>query len=328
LSDFYTLLNTPKAYRRLAMEYHPDRNDAPDAEARFKEITEAYEVLRDSEQRALYDRYGESGLKRGGRGFEGFHHVDLSEALNIFMRDFGAGMGGFESMFGGRQSAAESCEHWKRVKYAAATAWPGDPSRRRVAPAVGRVRSGGLPGACSASSCRWPLAPTAIEGRVRGERKVAVEIPEGVADNNYLTLRGQGGAGLRNGVPGDLIVILDIQDDDRFERHGDDLVFDLPVSFSQAALGGAFSVPTPYGDESVEVPAGTQTGTVLRLYGKGLPHLGRSGKGDLHIRLHLWTPERLSSEQETLFNQLAAIEGDPPKPESGFWSKIKEALGA
>ncbi len=378
MSDFYTLLNTPrdasendikKAYRRLAMEYHPDRNDAPDAEARFKEITEAYEVLRDSEQRALYDRYGESGLKRGGGGFEGFHHVDLSEALNIFMRDFGAGMGGFESMFGGRQSAAESrrgrdvrvnikltlddvangakrtiklrtlesCE----VCSGNGMARGSQQTACRTCGGSGEVRRatrsmfGQFVSVAPCPNCHGegevvtdPCEACRGEGRVRGERKVAVEIPEGVADNNYLTLRGQGAAGLRNGVPGDLIVILDIQDDDRFERHGDDLVFDLPVSFSQAALGGAFSVPTPYGDESVEVPAGTQTGTVLRLYGKGLPHLGRSGKGDLHIRLHLWTPERLSSEQETLFNQLAAIEGDPPKPESGFWSKIKEALGA
>ena len=378
MSDFYTLLNAPrdasaddikKAYRRLAMEYHPDRNDAPDAEARFKEITEAYEVLRDPEQRALYDRYGESGLKRGGGGFGGFHHVDLSEALNIFMRDFGAGLGGFESMFGGQQSAAESrrgrdvrvtmkltlddvangakrtlklrtletcevCSGNGMAQGSRPTECPtchGSGEVRRAA----RSMFGQFVSVAPCPNCHGegevvtdPCEACRGEGRVRGERKVAVEIPPGVADNNYLTLRGQGGAGLRNGVPGDLLVILEIQDDDRFKRHGDDLVFDLPVSFSQAALGGAFSVPTPYGDESVEVPAGTQTGTVLRLHDKGLPRLGRSGKGDLHIRLHLWTPDNLSSEQEALFNQLAAIEGEPPKPESGFWSKIKEALGA
>ncbi len=379
MSDFYTLLNAPrdasegdikKAYRRLAMEYHPDRNDAPDAEARFKEITEAYEVLRDPEQRALYDRYGEAGLKGGGGGFGGFHHVDLSEALNIFMRDFGVGLGGFESMFGGQQpSAAENrrgrgvrvtikltlddvangakrtlklrtletcevCGGQGLAQGARPVACPTCSGSGQVRRAT-RSMFGQFVSVAPCPNCHGegevitePCETCRGEGRVRGERKVAVDIPAGVADNNYLTLRGQGGAGLRNGVPGDLLVILDIKKDDRFERHGDDLVIDLPVSFSQAAMGETFSVPTPYGDESLRVPAGTQTGTVLRLDGKGLPRLGRSGKGDLHVRLHLWTPDKLSSEQESLFRQIAAMEGQPPKPDSGFWSKIKEALGA
>ncbi|MEE8267334.1 MAG: molecular chaperone DnaJ [Gemmatimonadales bacterium] len=379
MSDFYTLLNAPrdasegdikKAYRRLAMEYHPDRNDAPDAEARFKEITEAYEVLRDPEQRALYDRYGEAGLKGGGGGFGGFHHVDLSEALNIFMRDFGVGLGGFESMFGGQQpSAAENrrgrdvrvtikltlddvangakrtlklrtletcevCSGQGLAQGARPVACPTCSGSGQVRRAT-RSMFGQFVSVAPCPNCHGegevitePCETCRGEGRVRGERKVAVDIPAGVADNNYLTLRGQGGAGLRNGVPGDLLVILDIKEDDRFERHGDDLVIDLPVSFSQAAMGETFSVPTPYGDESLRVPAGTQTGTVLRLDGKGLPRLGRSGKGDLHVRLHLWTPDKLSPEQESLFRQIAALEGQPPKPDSGFWSKIKEALGA
>ncbi len=379
MSDFYTLLNAPrdasegdikKAYRRLAMEYHPDRNDAPDAEARFKEITEAYEVLRDPEQRALYDRYGEAGLKGGGGGFGGFHHVDLSEALNIFMRDFGVGLGGFESMFGGQQpSAAENrrgrdvritikltlddvangakrtlklrtletcevCSGQGLAQGARPVACPTCSGSGQVRRAT-RSMFGQFVSVAPCPNCHGegevitePCETCRGEGRVRGERKVAVDIPAGVADNNYLTLRGQGGAGLRNGVPGDLLVILDIKEDDRFERHGDDLVIDLPVSFSQAAMGETFSVPTPYGDESLRVPAGTQTGTVLRLDGKGLPRLGRNGKGDLHVRLHLWTPDKLSPEQESLFRQIAALEGQPPKPDSGFWSKIKEALGA
>ena len=166
------------------------------------------------------------------------------------------------------------------------------------------------------------------EGRVRGERTVSVDIPPGVSDNNYLTLRGQGSAGSRKGPAGDLIVILSVQKDEQFERHGDDLVFELPLSFSQAALGGDFPVPTPYGEENVTIERGTQTGTVLRLRGKGLPRLGQSGKGDLHIRLHVWTPERLNEAQEQLLRQLAEIEGEPPKREPGFWSKLKEALGA
>jgi molecular chaperone DnaJ len=122
--------------------------------------------------------------------------------------------------------------------------------------------------------------------------------------------------------------MLDVKDDDRFERQGDDLVFDLPVSFSQAAMGSGFVVPTPYGDEEIRVPAGIQPETVLRLKGRGLPVLGQSVKGDLLIRVHVWTPERLSDEQRRLFEELAKLEGEPPKRSPGFWSKLKEALGA
>ncbi|MDQ3427725.1 MAG: J domain-containing protein, partial [Gemmatimonadota bacterium] len=166
------------------------------------------------------------------------------------------------------------------------------------------------------------------EGRVRGERSVVVDVPAGVSANNYLTLRGQGAAGLRNGPSGDLLVMLDIKEDDRFERQGDDLIFDLSLSFSQAALGGKFAVPTPYGDEEVRIAAGTQTETVFRMKGRGLPVLGQSGKGDLLIRVHVWTPERLTEEQEQFFRELAKLEGEAPRRSPGFWSKLKEALGA
>jgi molecular chaperone DnaJ len=122
--------------------------------------------------------------------------------------------------------------------------------------------------------------------------------------------------------------MLDIKEDERFERQGNDLVYLLQVSFSQAALGGDFTVPTPIGEERVPVPAGIQTGTVLRLRGKGLPVLGQTSHGDLMIRVHVWTPEKLNAEQERLFRELAKHEGEPPKRSPGFWSKLKEALGA
>jgi len=163
---------------------------------------------------------------------------------------------------------------------------------------------------------------------VRGERTVPVEVPAGVSGNNYLTLRGQGAAGPRGGPSGDLLVMLDIKDDERFERQGDDLIFDLSLSFSQAALGGDHEIPTPYGRETLSIPAGTQPETVLRVRNKGLPVLGQEGKGDLLIRVHVWTPEQLNEEQERLFRELAKLEGEPPKRSPGFWSKLKEALGA
>jgi molecular chaperone DnaJ len=175
---------------------------------------------------------------------------------------------------------------------------------------------------------REPCEVCRGEGRVRTERTVTVDIPAGVSGNNYLTLRGQGAAGPRNGPAGDLLVMLDIKEDERFERQGNDLVYDLAVSFSQAALGGEFTVPTPYGDEQVRVQPGTQPETIIRLRGRGLPVLGQTHKGDLIVRVHVWTPERLSAEQERLFRELAALEGEPPTRSPGFWSKLKEALGA
>ncbi len=375
MSEFYALLGVTreateaelkKAYRKLAMEYHPDRNPAPDAEARFKEITEAYEVLRDPQKRAAYDRFGKAGV--GGAGGFDYHHVDLSEALNIFMRDFG-GMSGLESLFGGgrpRQDhrrgqdvrvtlrltlteVATGVKKSVRLKsLERCTVCDGSGAKAGTKPSTcttcggsGEVRRaarsmfGQFVSVSPCPTCAGegtvianPCEACRGEGRVRGDRTVSVDIPPGVASNNYLTLRGQGAVGPRNGPSGDLLVMLDIKEDERFERQGDDLYHDFLLSFSQAALGGTFTVPTPYGEEEVKIPAGTQTETLLRLRGRGLPVLGQSGKGDLLIRVHVWTPERLTSEQERLFKELATTEGEPPKRSPGFWSKLKEALGA
>lgn len=378
MSDFYSLLGVPhdateadikKAYRKLAMELHPDRNSAADAEARFKEITEAYEVLRDSHKRATYDRYGKAGVGRGSGGFE-YHHVDLTEALNIFMRDFG-GLGGFESMFGGQRAARDGAESRRgqdirvdvkltltevatgakrTIKLKTLTACVtcgGSGAKKGTRPTpcatcggAGEVRRaarsmfGQFISVVACPTCggegviiKEPCEICRGDGRVRGDRSVSVDIPPGVSTNNYLTLRGQGAVGPRNGPPGDLLVMIEVKDDERFQREGEHLIYDLPLSFSQSALGGSFQIPTPYGDEPLVIPPGTQAGSVMRLRGKGLPRLGQSGRGDVHVRIHIWTPERLTPEQERLFRELASIEGDAPKRESGFWSRLKEALG-
>ena len=159
-------------------------------------------------------------------------------------------------------------------------------------------------------------------------RSVTVEIPPGVSSNNYLTLRGQGPAGVRGGPAGDLIVMIEVKEDERFERQGDDLIHELPVSFSQAALGFEFRVPTATEETLVDIPPGTQSGTVIRLKGKGLPRLGQGGTGDLHVRVHVWTPDTLTDEQARIFRELAGHEGEPPSRSGGLWSKIKEVLGA
>lgn len=375
MSEFYALLGVArnaddgeikKAYRRLAMEYHPDRNRSADAEAKFKEITEAYEVLRDPQRRASYDRYGRAGVNGTSNGFN-YHHVDLSEALNIFMRDFG-GLGGFESLFGGDRRGVDS-RRGQDVKVAVRLTLEEVATGAKKALklklldrcgtcAGSGAKKGSKPAACQTCSGTGELrrsarsvfgqfvsvtaCPTCAgegtvlketcevcrgDGRVKSERTVSVEIPAGVSSNNYLTLRGQGASGPRGGPPGDLIVLLEVLDDERFERHGDDLLHDLQVSFSQAALGASFRVPTPYGEDTLVVPSGTQSGTVLRIRGKGMPRLGQNGFGDLHVRVQVWTPERLAPEQERLMRELAQHEGEPPQRSPGFWQKVKEAFG-
>ena len=379
--DFYSVLGVPrdaseadikKAYRKLAMEHHPDRNKSPGAEERFKEITEAYEVLRDEAQRAAYDRFGEAGLRGAGAPFGGgFAHFDLSEALNIFMRDFG-GLGGFDAFFGGGERTRRDRRRGPDLKVSlkltlaeVATGSSKSLKLRTLDTCETCQGSGAKPGSkattcgtcggtgevrraahsmfgqfVSVSPCptcagegtviREPCATCHGEGRVKAEKTVQIDVPAGVADHHYLTVRGQGVPGPRNGPPGDLIAVLEIAEDPRFERHGDDLVYDLPVSFSQAALGAAVEIPTPYGSAPLKVQPGTQTGTIYRLRGKGLPRLGEGGRGDLHVRVQVWTPTQLTPEQEQVFQELEKIEGEPPADSlgRGFWNKIREAFGA
>ena len=380
MSEFYDLLGVPrdaveedikKAYRKAAMQYHPDRNSAPDAEAKFKEIAEAYEVLRDPDKRAAYDRYGKPGVNgSAGAGAGGFHHVDLSEALNIFMRDFG-GMGGLESLFGG--GAARDPSESRRgqdirvtVKLSLLEVATG---AKRTVKLKTYVNCGGCSGTGGAKGTRptrcstcggqgevrrasrsmfgqfvsvapcptcggegavitTPCEQCRGDGRTRGERTVAVEIPAGVSSNNYITLRGQGAVGRRGGPAGDLLVMIEVKDDDRFQRQGDDLYYEVSLSFSKAALGAELEIPTPRGPEKVTIPPGIQPGEVLKLKGKGLPRLGQGGVGDFNIRVTLWTPGTLTEAQRTLFEELAKVEGEPPKESGGFWARLKEALGA
>src|ERR1051325_9979132 len=332
--DYYAVLGVPrdaseaaikKAYRKLAMESHPDRNREAGAEERFKEIAEAYEVLHDPEQRALYDRYGESGLRGAGATAGGVSAFDLSEALNSCMRDFG-GLGGFDAFFGGgertrrdrrrgadlkvslRLTLAEvatgttksvkmktldtcgACKGTGGKAGARATACStcgGSGEVRRAAQSMfGQFVSVSPCPSCGGDGTviRDPCPVCRGDGRVKAEKTVQLDVPAGVADHHYLTVRGQGVPGPRNGPPGDLIAVLEIVEDPRFERHGDDLVYDLQVSFSQAALGADVEIPTPYGSAPLKVQPGTQTGTMYRLRDKGLPRLGESGHGDLHVR--------------------------------------------
>jgi molecular chaperone DnaJ len=376
MSDYYSVLGVgrdaqdediKKAYRKLAMQFHPDRNNgSKDAEERFKEITEAYDVLGNREKRATYDRYGEAGLRGGG--FGGFHHVDLSEALGIFMRDFG-GFAGLDELFGGRShggvragadvkvtipltlaEVAAGVEKTFTLKLLdpcdrceGTGAEPGSSSVRcPTCGGTGEVRRaqrsffGQFVSVAPCPSCAGQgkvieaqCKKCRGDGRVRGEHTIPVDIPAGVATGQYMTLRGMGSVGPRGGPRGDILVVFDVEEDPRFERDGADLFTEVLVTYPQLVNGADVSVPLVNGSFSLRVPAGTQSGQVFHVRGRGLPRVNASGSGDMQVRIQLWTPQSLTNEQEALIKQLAALETEPPAPrEKGFWSKVKEALGA
>jgi molecular chaperone DnaJ len=375
MADFYEVLGVArgasddeikKGYRKMAMQYHPDRNNgSKEAEERFKVITEAYDVLRDPNKRAAYDRYGEAGLRGGGGG--GFHHMDLSEALSMFMRDFG-GFGGFEGGRGGESASRtgsdvkipvtltllESATGIERAismklldpcdRCAASGAEPGTtPQRCTTCNGTGEVRRaqrsffGQFVSVSPCPTCSGagttiatPCKKCKGEGRVRGDKTINVKIPAGVATGQYMTLRGVGNAGPRGGERGDVIVVFDVEEDPRFERDGEDLYTEALVSYPQLVLGADIEVPNVTGPISLRVPAGTQSGQVFHLRGRGMPRVNSGGVGDLHVRVQLWTPDSVSAEEEALLKQLAGFERLPAveQRDKGFWAKMKEALRA
>jgi molecular chaperone DnaJ len=380
MADFYQTLGVPrtssdadikKAYRKLAMQWHPDRNNgSQDAEEKFKAITEAYDVLRDPDKRAMYDRYGEAGLRGGGGA--GFHHVDLSEALNIFMRDFG-GFAGLGDLFGGGarstgpragqdvklsveltlNEVAEGVQKTFTVKLldpcdkcGGGGAEPGTrPQPCQTCGGSGEVRRaqrslfGQFVSVMPCPTCSGegtvvtsPCKKCRGEGRVRSEHTIPVRIPAGVATGQYMTLRGLGNAGPRGGPRGDILVVFEVQDDPRFERDGEDLYCEVLVSYPHLVLGGDVDVPTVNGSVSVRLPAGTQSGQIFHLRGRGLPRVNGSGTGDLHVSVQVWTPAResLSREELDLVERLSALTAAPPQQPraKSFWAKMREALGA
>ncbi len=376
MADFYAVLGVPrdasdddikKSYRRLAMQWHPDRNGgSKEAEEKFKEITEAYDVLRDPQKRAAFDRYGEAGLRGGSQ--QQYEHVDLSEALNIFMRDFG----GFGDLFGGqggrRQSGPrsgadiklplpltlvevatgvektvvlkvlESCDRCE-----GSGSEPGTkPQTCGTCNGQGEVRRaqrsffGQFVSVAPCPTCAGegvvvssPCKKCRAEGRVRAERTLKISVPAGVATGQYMTLRGAGNVGPRGGTRGDVLVVFEVDDDERFDRDGEDLFCEALVTYPQLVFGADIRVPGLTGDLSLRVPAGTQSGMVFHLRGRGLPRVNASGTGDLHVKVQLWTPQTLQPGEEALITQLASLQGSaPPQRDKSIWSKMKEALGA
>jgi len=383
MSDYYTLLNVPrdaddeqikKSYRKLALECHPDRNQgSKEAEERFKEVTQAYEVLRDADKRVTYDRYGEQGLK-GRPGSGGTGGFDFSDAIDVFMRDFG-GFSGLEDIFGmrgahGQRTTVRQAQTVRiRLPLTLLEVAQGVTKTLRVALLNecekcngSGAQAGTAPTSCggcggsgeerlvqrsvfgqfvSVQPCRTcqgegrvieqPCDTCRGEGRARHETDIEVEVPPGVTSENFLTLRGRGSVGPRGGPRGDLVVLLEVEDDPRFVREGPDLVQELPITFGQAALGDEIDVPTIEGTARVTVPAGIQSGDLLRLKGLGLPELNGHHRGDQVLKVLLWTPDELTPEQEQALRALREIESPAPerirrRAHKGFWSRVKEAF--
>jgi molecular chaperone DnaJ len=377
MADYYATLDVPRsasdeqikgAYRKLAMKWHPDRNNgSKEAEEKFKVISEAYDVLRDPDKRAAYDRYGEEGL-RGGGGAAGFHHFDLSEALSVFMRDFG--ISGFDQVFGAGRSAG-SVSGGADIKVTASLtlqevasgvertialklldpcdrcegrgAEPGSkaeicPSCRGAGEVQRTQRSffGQFIAVAPCPTCKGegsiiasPCKKCRGEGRVRNDRDVAIQVPAGVSTGQYMTLRGVGNAGARGGPRGDIHVVFDVAEDDRFDRDGEDLYTEVLMTYPQLVIGGEVSVPTVTSSVMLSVPPGTQSGQVFLLRGRGLPRVNTGGTGDLHVRVQLWTPDRLTDHERRLIEELATVQKSVPVDRGkSLWTRVRDALGA
>src|SRR5262245_3196287 len=351
--DYYDVLGVNRsatdqelktAYRRLAHQYHPDKNQSdPEAEERFKEGAEAYSVLSNPEQRQRYDRFGHAGVSTsaagaawGAPGFGGIE--DILGDLFGFGDVFGAG-----GRAGSRRSAAqrgadlrydleitleqaavgmtaqlripklETCDKCNGSGAAAGT----KPDTCRTCQGAGQVRfqQGFFSVARTCSNCRGtgqvissPCEGCRGAGRLEREKSIEVKIPAGVETGSRLRLQAEGESGTYGGPPGDLYVVIHVAEHEQFERQGNNLYSSVPITFGQAALGAEVKVNTLNGEQTLKVPAGTQTGTVFRVRGQGMPVLGGRGKGDLFVSVSLITPTSLTREQRKLLEQLAKIE--------------------
>jgi molecular chaperone DnaJ len=349
------------AYRRLAVKYHPDKNpNDASAEEKFKEAAEAYSVLSDAEQRRRYDRFGHAGVSSsagaGAWGAPGFGGIeDILGDLFGFGDVFG-GRGG-----GARRSAAqrgadlrydleikledaangmtaqlriprlETCETCK----GSGAAEGSQPETCSTCSGSGQVRyqQGFFSVARTCHVCRGagrviknPCADCKGSGRVEREKQLEVKIPAGVETGSRLRVSGEGESGTQGGAPGDLYVVIHVAEHDQFERQGSNLYEAVPITFAQAALGADITVKTLDGEEKLKIPMGTQTGTVFRLRGKGMPVLGGRGRGDLFVSATVMTPTTLTREQRKLLEQLAEVENKDLESK-GLVDKVRDIFG-
>jgi molecular chaperone DnaJ len=366
--DYYEVLGVARAatdqeiksaYRKLALQFHPDRNpNNPDAEEKFKEASEAYAVLADGDKRAAYDRYGHAGLGGGGGGAQGFDANDLSDIFGDF---FGLGdiFGGgtrkrsrtqrgadlredinleFEEAVFGTETKVTVRRHESCEECRGSGAAPGKaPVTCRSCTGRGQVRyqQGFFSIARTCPTCQGtgsvitdPCAKCKGEGRVLRQRTVDAKIPAGVEDGTRIRFSGYGEGGLHGGPPGDLYVVLHVKEHPFFEREGNDLHCVIPISYAQAALGAEISVPTLEGEQVLKVPDGTQSGTTLRIRGKGVPVLSGHGKGDLFVEVRVQTPSKLNKRQRELLQELEGLTHVENRPQRRtLLGKVKDIFG-
>jgi molecular chaperone DnaJ len=368
--DYYQVLGvdrqaTPeeikKAFRRLARQYHPDVNKGPDAEARFKEMNEAYEVLSDQEKRAMYDRFGHAGPQTGFggygdyRGFGGFE--DIFDSFFGGMRSASATRRGptrgddlrydltiefEEAVFGCEKEILvprhEVCPHCN-----GSGAEPGtQPIRCPQCNGTGEVRRqqqtilGSFIQVATCPRCQGereivttPCTQCRGQKVIQVERSILVKIPAGVDEGTRIRLAGEGEPGARGGPLGNLYVVLSVKPHAHFKRDNNDIYLELDINIAQAALGDRVQVPTLDGLEDFVIPVGTQTGDSFKLKGKGVPYLRRNGRGDQIVIVHVLTPTKLSSKQKQLLTELSKTLGKEVihQPEKGLLDKLKDALG-
>jgi molecular chaperone DnaJ len=346
-----------KAFRSLARELHPDVSEHPDAEERFREAAEAYEVLSKPETRELYDRYGHEGLRTGGFRPTDFDFTSLSDIFSVFFGEDifgGAGTRGGRGADVGAEVQIELVEASEGVTKAVpfpvdvpcATcqgtgAAPG--TTRETCPrcrGAGQLRSvssspfGQFIRAQTCSECNGTgeVVPTPCEscrgvGRVREERTIEVEVPPGIHDGQRIRLSGEGHAGAFGGRAGDLYVLVRVRPDPRFVRDGNDIISTAELTMTQAALGTKLSVPTLDGDEELDFQAGTQPGEIRVLRGKGMPVLQGFGRGDHRVLVNVAVPRALSDEQRGLLEEFERREHEANyKPDEGFFEKLRAAF--
>jgi molecular chaperone DnaJ len=366
--DYYEVLGVSRtaseaelkaAFRKLAMKYHPDRNPSDkDCEHRFKEINEAYDVLKDGNKRAAYDRFGHAAFEHGGPGAgHGFGADFGSTFADIFEGIFG--MAGARGRASGRERGADLRYN---MQISLGEAFGGKTAQIRIPTSVTcescsgtGAKAGSKPKSCSTCggygkirhvqgfftlertcpACHGrgevidnPCPSCAGSGRVTRERTLSVNVPAGVEDGTRIRLAGEGEAGMRGGPPGDLYIFLSIAAHPFFQRDGADLHCRVPISMVTAALGGAFDVPTIDGGQTrVKVPEGTQSGRRFRLQGKGMPVLRSRGTGDMYVQVVVETPQKLTKRQKDLLAEFEKQSSSETQPESaGFFAKVKDFL--
>lgn len=368
--DYYEILGVAKgasndeikkAYRQMAIKFHPDKNPGnKEAEDKFKEAAEAYEILSDTDKKAKYDRFGHAGM--GGASGGGHGHMNMDDIFSQFGDVFGDGGSPFESFFGGRSGGgrrqagvrgndvrikvkmtlqeiaggSEKKVKYKRMKVAdgltfkTCTTCNGAGQVRRVTNTfLGQMATTSACPMCHGSGKTVDKRPAGAgpDGLTPIEEIVTINIPAGVADGMQLSMSGKGNAGPGGGPNGDLIILIEEIEDPILKRDGHNIVYDLHISFADAALGTSMEVPTVDGKVKMKIDAGTQGGKILRLRGKGIPELNGAYRGDQLIHVNIWTPQKLTSEEKAMLEKLKEAENFKPHPnknDKGFFERMRE----